>query len=108
MRVGWSVRQNKHWPLPLPTIDPVVAIELANGHVVPAPTAEDCTGSLENLVGDSAALYVDAPGVLPPSLHCATTQSIESFGPAMKPSNDIVTCQITVPTVVLVLKPLAI
>src|SRR4030095_3959449 len=65
MRVGWSVRQNKHRPLPPPTVDPVVAIELANGNVVPAPHADDCTGCLENLVGDSAALYFDVPGVLP-------------------------------------------
>src|SRR4029434_7919728 len=63
--VGRSVRQHEHRPLPLPTVDPVVAVELANGDVVPTPTAEDRAGSLENLFGDSAALYVDVPGVLP-------------------------------------------
>src|SRR5262249_7111909 len=36
--------------------------------------------------------------VWPPSLHWATTQSIASSGPAMKPSSDIVTCQITLLT----------
>src|SRR5262249_44321225 len=36
--------------------------------------------------------------VWPPSLHWATTQSIASSGPAIKPSSDIVTCQITLLT----------
>src|SRR5918995_3026195 len=42
--------------------------------------------------------------LLPSSLHSPTTQSIESSDPAMKPSRDIVTCQITVLTVVRLLK----
>src|SRR5512132_4215737 len=41
----------------------------------------------------------------PPLLHWATTQSIESSRPAIKPSNDIVTCQITLLTVAPFLHP---
>jgi hypothetical protein len=35
------------------------------------------------------------PVALPSSLHSVTTRSVESPGPAIKPSRDIVMCQIT-------------
>src|SRR4029450_392526 len=63
--VGRSVCQHEHRPLPLPAVDAVIAVELANGDVVPAATAEDRSGGLENLVSDGAALYVDVARLLP-------------------------------------------
>src|SRR6266516_8172697 len=96
--VGRSVRQHEHRPRPLPSVDPLIAVDLANSDVVPAATAEDRSGAAQHLVSDGAALHIDVAGALPASLHWATTQSIESSCPAMKPSNDIVTCQITLLT----------
>jgi hypothetical protein len=64
IRIGRSVREDEHGPLPLPAVDSVVPVELTNGDVVPAATAEDRPGCLENLVRDGAALHVDVACVL--------------------------------------------
>src|SRR4029453_1724267 len=48
----------------LPAIDPLVAVELANSHVVPAATAQDRSRALQHLVSDGAALHIDVAGVL--------------------------------------------
>src|SRR5262249_53324826 len=64
IRIGRSMREDEDGPLPLPSVDSVVAVELANGDVVPAATAEDRPGGPENLVSDGAALHVDVPRVL--------------------------------------------
>ena len=65
LRVGRPMRQDEHRPLPLTSIDPVVAVELANGDVVPPLTAENCSSSMKTFVGDSAALHFDVARVLP-------------------------------------------
>src|SRR5262245_13228262 len=65
MSVGRSMCEDKDRPLPLPTVDPIVTVEHGNRDVIPATTAEDRSGSLEDLVSDRTALHGDVAGALP-------------------------------------------
>jgi hypothetical protein len=65
IRVGRPVRQHEHRPFPLSSVDPVVAVELANSDVVPAPAAKDRSGTPKNLVSDGATLHLDVACLLP-------------------------------------------
>src|SRR4029453_18942877 len=62
--IGWPVRQHEHRTIPLPTVDPVVAVELVDRHVVPATTTEDRTRALQDLIGEVAPLHIDVAGAL--------------------------------------------
>jgi hypothetical protein len=85
------VGEHEDWAAPFAAVDPIDSVVQPLRDVIPpriAP-AERKTSSAIELRSTSMSRVL-----VPSSLHSRTAQSIESFGPAMKPLSDMVMCQI--------------
>src|SRR6266516_292635 len=75
--------EDEHGPGPRAAVDLLNTVPSRDGQVIPAPAGKDGTRCLHDVVDDRVGILV------------LEDQSMASSGPAMKPSKDIATCQIT-------------